>query len=556
MKLKLFIIYLLLSSDIYSNNIKEIYSPIKYHKQKNVYENFKKNQVKKPIYTKLQPIKLSKNDKNENCVKIKKIELLGNTLLDKRKITPILNKYQNRCDTLSEINNIVKKINNLYIKKGYITSQAYLKPQKLSSGILTIYVMEGKIEDVIDKNVNSSLIVRGLKGNNFNLREIELFIEQLNRLSSKKVTMDINPGKKEGYSTIILKGQDISSPLKGYIGTDNYSYGNFKKYQINGALTWENPLGIQDVLNVTLNVSNKYTKTNKSVGSGFSYGLPIYKSYIEFGYNIYKYITQIEGLNKKYISKSNTKSYFIKGEYKIFHTQHHNGKINVEFNHKKVDNYLDSILLDTTSYKINTIKLSYTHDIVYPKYTLTAMLGYEKSLSASFVNKKETKKEDLLFHKILFSLNGKYKFTKEQYPITLTSTLYGQYAPKNTIASEQIGIGGPYSVRGFKSAHQLSSNFGLYLRNELYKDFSINKKVSITPYLGLDLGWAKKNKFSNGGKIMGATIGSRFNIYGLNIDIFASKAIKDSSRVRYLKNGDKEVRPLDKFLGINISYRF
>ena len=549
----------LLTISLYANVIKpSLDTPLRYQEQKKIYDTqSQKRELTKPLYTETRPM-LESNTSNSTgaCIPIKQIILVDNTLLDEDEQSALFSSYTNRCNTLDEINNLVTKMNNLYMEKSYITTRAYIKAQKLSTGILTIHIMEGKIEEVIEKNVSTGLVVGDIVDEHFHLREIETYIEQLNRLQSKKVTMDVNPGTKVGYSKILLKGEDVAFPINGFIGTDNYSYGDFKKFQINGSLEWENPLGMQDILKVNLNMTNKQEKTNNSIGNGASYGLPIRSAYIEVGFFKFDYSNLVDGLNKQYLSEGNSLEYYLKADYNLFHTKYQRGRFDITYTHKKNENFLDEIQLDTTSNQFDVIRASYTHELVFPTWSVSAMVGYQKSFNGSYVNSEETNASDLLFDKVLFSLNGNVKLLEGNFPLTFFSSLYGQYGTEGMIASEQIGIGGPYSVRGFENKDQLSSNFGFYIRNEFTSAYSFTNKISIQPYVGIDYGWADENEYSNGGTIAGAALGARFRIYGLNLDVFISKPLKDSTEVSYLENGDKVVKPLDGFTGVSISYRF
>ena len=533
-------------------------TPYQYQEQKKIYDaQSKKSVLKKPIYTETAAMP-EHNTSNSTgaCIPVKKIVLIDNTLLDKEEQTALFRPYLHHCNTLEHINNLVTQMNNLYTEKSYITTRAYIKAQKLSTGILTIHIMEGKIEEVIENNVSAGLVVGDVVDEHFHLRQIETYIEQLNRLQSKKVTMDVNPGIKVGYSKIVLNGEDVAFPINGFIGTDNYSYGNFKKFQINGSLEWENPLGIQDILKVNLNMTNKQEKTNNSIGSGASYGLPIRRAYLEVGFFKFDYSNLVEGLNKSHVSEGNSLEYYAKVDYKLFHTKYQRGKFDISYTHKKNENFLDTIQLDTTSNQFDVLKASYTHELIFSKWSLSSMVGYQKSLNGSYVNTEETNATDLLFEKVLFSLNGNVTLLEGAFPLRFSSSLYGQYGSKDMVASEQIGIGGPYSVRGFENKDQLSSNFGFYIRNEFVTSYRFNTKVALQPYLGLDYGWADKNEYSHGGTVAGAAFGARFEVYGLNVDVFISRALKDSTKVSYLENGDKVIKKLDGFTGVSISYRF
>lgn len=165
-------------------------NPLRYQEQKRVYDAQKEqSDLQDPIYTETRAIQEGNTTVNKLCIPIKKIVLLNNHLLSQSTLDELFVKRLNKCNTLGDINNLVRQINNIYIKKGYITSRAYIKPQKLSTGNLAINAMEGRIEKIVEKNVNTHFITGNIDGGYFDLREIETYIEQLNRLQSKKVVM-------------------------------------------------------------------------------------------------------------------------------------------------------------------------------------------------------------------------------------------------------------------------------------------------------------------------------------------------------------------------------
>ena len=118
-----------------------------------------------------------------------------------------------------------------------------------------------------------------------------------------------------------------------------------------------------------------------------------------------------------------------------------------------------------------------------------------------------------------------------------------------------MGAGGPYSVRGFKSAGQISGNKGFYVRNEL----TLNQRFALgtfSPYVALDFAKIAHNKQSHGGHILGGALGVRMQLKSFSLDVFKSFPIVDSNKVTYKPNGDKVVKRNNGFLGLSLSYRF
>ena len=83
---------------------------------------------------------------------IKTIDVAGVTLIPEKNIREIVQPYENKELTLSDMQKIADLITELYRKKGYVTSRAYLPPQKLDSGALQIRVIEGKMGDLTVKD--------------------------------------------------------------------------------------------------------------------------------------------------------------------------------------------------------------------------------------------------------------------------------------------------------------------------------------------------------------------------------------------------------------------
>lgn len=94
--------------------------------------------------------------------------------------------YQGHCLTLSRINRLMRETTNAYLKRGYVTSQAWLPEQDIAGGELTVAVSEGRVETISldgQETLALKMAFPGLVGRVLNLRDIEQGLEQLNRPS-------------------------------------------------------------------------------------------------------------------------------------------------------------------------------------------------------------------------------------------------------------------------------------------------------------------------------------------------------------------------------------
>ncbi len=530
-------------------------NPILYEEQRKIYDaQNKEKKISQNIYTELQPIPL-KEDVNAStaCLRIDKITLENSKLIADEELDAVIKPYLHRCNSIQDINMIVKNINNLYIQKAYVTSRAYIKAQDMSKHKLTISTMEGKIEKVEGKDISTSLVFPYVEQSHLNLRDLEMGLEQLNRLQSVQATMDINPGTEVGYSNILIKGKKVRSAFHGSLGIDNYNTAKLGNVQITGSVGWDNPLDLNDLLTLNLNTTDQQDKDNNSIGNSLSYGLPIGRAYVKLNYFVFNYDQVVDGLNVKYDSEGKSEEYRLSAEYKVFHSKTQKGKVNIGLARKKNDNYLADVFLDTSSSKLTIAQLSYTHNYTAKSWNGYTTLRYHRGLDL-FGATSPTGTEPT-FDKLTLELNYNQCLLEGEIPVKYNFSVYGQYANDGILASEYIGIGGPYSVRGFENKSQLSGNKGFYIRNELTLGYT-HHKFHFLPYIALDYGWVEENELSFGGEIAGTALGLRMYFYDFAVDIFTSKVIKDSNELTYLPNGDEVRKENDGFSGFTLSYRF
>ena len=535
--------------------IRQIDDITRYQEQKKIYEaQNKERQTAASIYTELKAIPLSGDDDlSHACINIESIDIQNVTRIDKKVLDGLMKPYLHRCDTMHDINTLVKKINNVYIEKAYVTSRAYIKPQDMSKGHLIITAMEGKVEAVSGRDISTAWIFPFIEGEVLNLRDLETGIEQLNRLQSVQATMQINPGSEEGFSHILVTGKQTGSVIHGSLGVNNYGTIKSGKYQFSGTVGWDNPLGINDLLTINLNTTDKQDNENNLLGNSMSYGLPIGRTYLEFIYSRFDYDQIVNGLNVDYPSNGENETFQIKSEYKLFHTKTQKGKFDLSLLRKKNDNYLAGVYLETSSNTLTILQFSYTHHFSGATWDGYGTLRYNRGLD--WFGAKTGSSSDPTFNKYTLDLSYNKRINSEGIPAFYNFSFYGQYAKQGIVGSEQIGIGGPYSVRGFKNEGQISGNKGFYIRNELAFSQQYTKGT-VNPYFALDYGVVSENEESYGGHIVGIAIGSRFNFYGWSLDVFQSIPIIDSNKITYTPNGEEVRTTSHGFAGFSLSYRF
>lgn len=161
---------------------------------------------------------------------INKVIFTGNTIFKTSELEKYSTDIIGKKVTIDDIKAITTKITQLYRSNGYLTSMAFLPPQKIENGILEITVLEGKIGDIkIEGNnwVKTSYLKNNiLKGNKFqenkifNVNNLKKSIGDINGTDYLKGQIILQKGEKRETTDIILKVKD-RPPLGFGINWDN-----------------------------------------------------------------------------------------------------------------------------------------------------------------------------------------------------------------------------------------------------------------------------------------------------------------------------------------------
>lgn len=206
---------------------------------------------------------------------VERFEVIGSTVFSPEELALVLAKFTNRPISLTEVFQARTAITELYIKKGYITSGAYIPAQTMQSGVVTIQVVEGKLEDIqvtgtrrLKRNyIRSRLAIATEPPLNRERLLKALQLLQLNPLI-QNLSAELTAGTRPATSILQIQIQEAKS-FSSQIVLDNRrspSVGNFRRrLQVNQA----NLLGFGDGLSLA------YTNTDGSNAFDANYTFPL-----------------------------------------------------------------------------------------------------------------------------------------------------------------------------------------------------------------------------------------------------------------------------------------
>jgi len=513
-------------------------------------------------------------DKNELKFYISKINLFDDeNLLNEIEKENILSKYENKKLGSTDISNILVELTNRLIEKGYVTSTASLSENNnLNSETLNLKIISGKIEKII-LNEDDSLdklkkyfLVSTKEEKVLNIRDLDTTTENFNYLEANNMTMEIIPSDKENYSIIKLKNE-MKDKFTISLLTNNYGEDNQNGIWRGGtSINIDSPLGIGDRVYFSYMTVHKkkadrsWKRTTESLKPGeilpigpkgydptkdtlpykreldlynFRYTMKFRDYTLSLGSSRSENISSFYTPTTIYDMETMSSSFSVNLDKILWRNQKSKLSLGVGLKRKHNKSYIEDTLLSDRILTIGDISLNGTTVFYGGIFGIT--LDYERGLRA--LGASNTPKAE--FKKYSLNLNYYKPLTKKLvYRFnTLTS-----HSKDVLYASEKQSIGGVGSVPGYHRRGNIMGDRAIEIENELsYKIIDSEKIGRLSPYISYSYGAIRNNKNPSvygKGYVSGTSIGLRYSMKYLDIDLAYAKALSHSS---YIKPRDREI---------------
>lgn len=477
-------------------------------------QRLQQDQQQRDALTQAHQVELQKTESapaSGPCFEINQISLQQASLItpdtQKRLVAP----YINQCLSLDRINQLVRAISEWYVQRGYITSRAFLTEQNLSHGTLNITVLEGKLEAIhlqgaSARQLNMAFPTRA--GRILNLRDIEQGMEQINRLRTTPVQIEIIPSTQPGYSIVNLTSTP-EFPLTLGLNMDNSGQRSTGIGQLSGSLVGNDLLGVADRWFVSGGRSSAFSDWRDAQNFQAGVSVPYGYGLLDYSYSWSNYHSRFNANSFDWYSNGDNISNRLSGSWVLFRNGQIKTGVQLGLNHYVSHNWLNETLLESSSRKLTSLQIGFNHTqkIAGGVATLNPMLS--RGMPWFDAESDKGKSDD--FPKAEFrkwSVSSSY-----QRPVTQKmwwlSSFYAQWSPDRLYGSERLTIGGENSVRGYKEQY-LSGDVGGYLRNELnYSLFTLPAIGEVSTTLALDGGWLQSDKQDRyaAGTLWGSSLG-------------------------------------------------
>ena len=466
--------------------------------------------IKGPLYYEAQKKKIQLNVPNEFTFLRKTIK-----------------PFVNRKLTVEDVNRLSTNLNTALIEHGYVTSRIGIPSQSLASGNLQFNLQLGRVESVLYKTYAQPLPWQNAfpirEGDILNIRNIEQGIEQMKRIGSQNVSVELEPGTKPLATNIVLETTKKPA-IHGMISIDDSGLKDTGKLQWTAAIGVDRIFNANDSLNLSINRDAAQDGERKgSRNHTISYSIPRGKDTFSISYSDMKYHQTINSMATPFISSSHAKT--VRGSWNhVFHRDRMTKRSwDIIISKRNAKNYINDVEIavqraNTASLEVGISERRYIkQNTLYSRVAIKQGVGWFGSQPEYGNGAPSTR-----FTQLLVDVDYQIPRIWGHRPASITTSFHGQWTlgDKRLFSRDMISLGNRYTVQGFDGENTLMAESGWYMRNEVA---SYIPKWKSSVYANIDFGavYGSSTEVLTGKFIAGTSLGMRGQFKsGLFYDVF------------------------------------
>lgn len=389
---------------------------------------------------------------DQTRIPVRALRITGQTLYPEAELVSITGFAPPSELSLTDLRGMAARISDHYHRNGYFVAQAYLPPQDLGDGVVTIAVLEGRYGSINlrnSTNLSNTLVndlLAGLNsGDTIAIAPLESRLLLLSDLPGVVVRSTLAPGAEVGTSDLIVEitpGQRVTGSVEADNAGNRYTGAN----RIGGTVNLNNPTGNGDVASLRVLTSGDGLKYGRA-----SYQTRVGKATAGIAYSAldYRLGKEFEALQAHGTARILT----VYGGYPLIRSRATNLNVLVAYDHKRFEDRTD-VPPSLTEKKVRVLSATLYgnhRDRIgaggLTSYSVTGSAGELDILTpAALAQDAAGPRANGSFGKLGFQASRLQNVTDR---FSLYGAINGQFASKNLDISEKMSLGGPYGVRAY-----------------------------------------------------------------------------------------------------------
>lgn len=386
--------------------------------------------------------------------KLTKIVFKGNTIYPDKKLLPLANKLMGKDIYLEDVMDLTIAISRYYQKNGYLTSYAYLEPQEIKDGTVVVNIKESRVgqKEVTGNRWERDWYLKNLalggnglsNGKIFNSRCLQGAIDTIKKEPYLKSSVEITKDKNE--DTVIKLNIADRFPISLDVAWDDFGRNYSGRQRATTVLGIDNLTGFGDKIYAGTVLSSG------AVGALAGYQIPVspYGTKLSFDYSYSR--MDLGGPYKPYDIRGNSTDFIVRLVQPLKHTAttEVNASVAVDALNSKTD--MRALGTNLSDYRLRVLRTGIygIHDDKNGRYI--ASIGADLGTTAFGASENITNGAQSSFYKIVSNLTRVQRLPKKLLGI---ARINGQYSPQTLYPSEQMYLGGAYSLRGYQPSEIL-----------------------------------------------------------------------------------------------------
>ncbi|MDR1647658.1 MAG: ShlB/FhaC/HecB family hemolysin secretion/activation protein [Zoogloeaceae bacterium] len=439
-----------------------------------------------------------------------------------------------RCLGSRGINLVMTRIQNALVERGYVTTRVLAEAQDLTTGVLTLKLIPGRIRAIrfsedSDSRANAWNAIPAAPGDLLNLRDIEQALENWKRVPTAEADIRIVPGDEPGESDLVVTWKQ-AFPLRLTLSINDGGSKTTGKYQGSATLSADHLLTLNDLF---------YASYNKDLGGGQSgrrgtrgytmhYSLPFAYWTVSATRSTHRYHQSVAGAYQNYLYRGTSENNEIQLSRLVFRDAVNKTTVSLRGYLTQSRNFIDDTEIEVQRRRMAGWAASIGHRAFRAGAVLDLELSWRRGTGAfaALEAPEDAFGEGTARPKIVnaeASLSLPFRLIGQS--LRYNGLLRAQWNRTPLVPQDRFSIGGRYTVRGFDGESILMAERGFLIRNDVSLPFGDGRQEI---YAGLDYGrvGGPSTDLLVGRALTGAVIGWRGTWKTLSWDVFTGAPVK------------------------------
>ncbi|TKB88777.1 MAG: ShlB/FhaC/HecB family hemolysin secretion/activation protein [Nitrospira sp.] len=439
-------------------------------------------------------------------VLVRDVRVIGNTAFSDTEIAEVTAPFKNRTLMTEDLERLRLALTLLYINKGYLTSGAIIPDQDVTSGIITVQIIEGTLTQIdIEGNrwFRSSYLRDRLSLGSRTPVTLGPLQEQLQLLQQdrriERVNAELRPGDQRGASVLNVRVAD-RNPFHASMEVNNYQTPLVGEIRGVGTLVDDNLTGHGDPLRLSYgHSSGAFPIVDASYALPFNrYGTTFSPYYRRYGFKL------IEPPFSPLNIKTNSEIIGMSLRHPIYKTVTDEVALSIIGEHLFTQSFLFNGTPDQVTFNsfpgfqngaatVSALRFAqdWTHRTLDTVLAVRSRFSVGLNVLGATINANPDT-PDGQFFSWLGQAQAIKQFGENLLGMQLLSHMDLQFTNSPLFSLEQVSLGGRYTVRGYREVTILRDNSfiaSIESRIPLLRWANGEPMVQLAPFIDVAHGW-------------------------------------------------------------------